>query len=147
MGKHFSAAELDRMHKLHAHGVAVIEIHARLSRTRARLGKDGPHLSSVRRALKGSTFKRGRIETRGRPRRLTRRNLRALDQARKRLISKVDGEGEVHWDDVIHAARVPLVDRTTTSKSLRAAGYNIRWRSPRQAAPQRQGRGGACNYV
>lgn len=136
MGKHFSATELDRMHKLHAQGVAVTDILSRLSRTRARLGQGGPDLTSVRRALKGRTFKRGRAETRGRPRRLTRHNLRSLDKARMRLVKKMDGDGEVHWEDVIRAARVPLVDRTTASKALRAAGYDIRWRNPRTKPPR-----------
>ena len=138
MGKHFSATELDRMHKLHAQGVAVADILSRLSRTRTRLGQGGPDLTSVRRALKGRTFKRGRAETRGRPRRLTRHNLRPLDKARMRLVKKMDGDGEVHWDDAIRAARVPLVDRTTASKALRAAGYDICWRNPR-AKPPRSG--------
>ena len=88
-------------------------------------------MRAVQRALKGSTFKRAKIETRGRKKVLSHANLRALDRARKRLIAKADEEYEVHWDDVIRAARVPHVDRTTAAKSLKAAGYDISWRPPR----------------
>ena len=35
------------------------------------------------------------------------------------------------WDDSIKKARVPAVDRTTASKNLRAAGYDVRFRQPR----------------
>ena len=81
--------------------------------------------------MKGATFKRARVETRGGRRILSARNVRSLDAARKRLIDEAKGEKEVHWDDVIEAARVPKVNRTTAAKSMRRAGYDIRWRAPR----------------
>ena len=86
---------------------------------------------AVRRALRGSTFKRSNVETRGRKQILSPANLRALERARKRLIARAEGDYEVHWDDIIQAARVPKVDRTTASKCMRAAGYDLAWRSPR----------------
>ena len=131
MGKHFSGGELDLMHKLKGQGLAVNDIHRHLCTVRSRRGMGCPDVTSVRRALKGKTFKRGTVETRGGPRALTLRNLRALDQARKRLIAKADGEYEVHWDDIIKAARVPKVDRTTAAKAMKAAGYDAQWRTPR----------------
>ena len=106
-------------------GLAVNDIHRHFA------GMDCPDAASVRRALEGKTFRPGIVETRGRPRALTPRNLRALDQARKRLIAKADGEYEVHWDDIIKAARVPNVDRTTAAKAMKAAGYDVQWRTPR----------------
>ena len=131
MGKHFSEAELDAMQKWKADGMGATEVHKRMQRARRRGGMSGPDLTSVRRALKGTPFKRSRVETRGRPRILTQPNVRALESTRRRLISKADGEFEVHWDDVIHAARVPLVHRTTAARNLKEAGYDIQWRTPR----------------
>jgi hypothetical protein len=45
--------------------------------------------------LKGHTFKRGRVETRGRPQKLSAQALRKLDNVRKDLIKKAKGEAEV----------------------------------------------------
>ena len=53
------------------------------------------------------------METRGRRRSLTPINLRALDATRKRLLKKAGGEYEIHWDDIIAAARTPAIHRTT----------------------------------
>ena len=106
MGKHFSPKELDVIHA-------------------------GGGATAVERALKGKTFQRARVEPRGRKAVLTQLNLRTLDATRKRLIAKAKGEYEVHWDDVIHAARVPTVHRTTAARALSEAGYGIEWRTPR----------------
>ena len=88
-------------------------------------------ISRLRRALAGKTFKRSATEARGRKRILSGKNVKALERTRLRLIAKANGEEEVHWDDIVRAARVPRVDRTTASKNLRAAGYDVKWRSPR----------------
>ena len=44
---------------------------------------------------------------------------------------KADGEYEVHWEDIIRAARIPGADRTTVAKNMKEAGYDIKWRHPR----------------
>ena len=67
MGKHFGEAELDAMQKWKGQGVVATEVHRRLQASRRRAHEDGPSLTSVRRALKGGTFKRARVETRGSP--------------------------------------------------------------------------------
>ena len=131
MGKHFTPGELDRMHSLRASGATPLEVHRRLRAERRRSRRTGPSLTAVRRALKGVSFKRGAIETRGRRRILSTANLRTADRARKQLIAKADGEGEVHWDDIIRKARIPRVHRTTLAKNMQVAGYGIGWRSPR----------------
>jgi hypothetical protein len=108
-----------------------VEIHTKLQMERRRSNKHVPNLTTVRRAIKGSTFKRSRKETRGRPRRLTKANVSALDRTRKKLIGKAAGEHEVHWGDIIKAARVPDVERTTAAKNMKEAGFDIQWRTPR----------------
>ena len=57
---------------------------------------------------------------------------RALDAARKRLIAKAAGQCEVHWSDITCAACATGVDRSTAVKGMKAAGYDIQWRTPRQ---------------
>ena len=56
----------------------------------------------------------------------------ALDAARKLLIAKAAGQCEAHGSSIIRAARAPGVDRSTAVKGMKAAGYAIQWRTPRQ---------------
>ena len=107
------------------------EIHLKMQSARRRKRMAGPSLKSVRRALKGQSFKRTGVETRGRKRSLSAVNVRALERTRKVLIKKAEGECEVHWDDVIRAARVPAVHRSTAARALKAAGHNVQRRTPR----------------
>ena len=132
MGKHLTADKLDSVQAWRSQGISTLEIHRRLQHARATGGGDGPNLSTVRRALRGVTHRRGMVETRGRKRTLSPANIRALNSARKRLIAKADGQYEVRWNAIIRAARVPDVDRSTAAKGMKAAGYDIQWRTPRQ---------------
>ena len=95
MGRRFSAKELDDIHAWHARGVSVLKIHERLEQRRARAGDHGPELTTVRKAVKGQTWKRANVETRGRKPILSNRNLKSMDAARKRLITKADSEKPV----------------------------------------------------
>ena len=58
-------------------------------------------------------------------------NMRALDKARRQLYVKGDNDHEVTWDEIIRKARAPPVDRSTASKCMKAAGFDIAWRTPR----------------
>ena len=86
--------------------------------------------------MKGETFLRGLPETRGRKAKLTRKATKRLDAARKDLIAKAKGEREVHWREVVRAARVPKVHASTAARSMQRDGYDVRWRTPRER-PQR----------
>ena len=103
MAPHMSNAELDRATALHASGKTPVEVSALLQHARTARGQPGPDLTTVRRALRGSTRKRARVETRGRKAKLTVVKLRALDAARRRLIQQAKGEREVHIKDVMKA--------------------------------------------
>ena len=111
---------------------APTEVHAKLVKMRARKQLDGPHLTSVRRALKGQTHRRGRIETRGRKRKLQPRSVRRLNTVRKELQKKVKGDREVPWEEVIRKARGPKVHPSTAARRLMEAGYDVKWRRPRE---------------
>ena len=130
MAPHMSNAELDRATALHAAGKTPVEVHALLQRPRAARGQSGPDLTTVRRALRGATRKRSRVETRGRKANLTIVKLRALDAARRRLIQRAKGETEVHIEDVMKAARVTDVSPPTVSKHFKKH-LGVNWRSPR----------------
>ena len=87
MAPHMSNAELDRATELHSAGKTPVEVCALLQRARTARGQPGPDLTTVRRALRGATRKRARVETRGRKAKMTIVKLRALDAARRRLTS------------------------------------------------------------
>jgi hypothetical protein len=84
----------------------------------------------------------------GRKKRLTKRNVLALNKARKVLIKQAAGQKEVHWADVIKRARVPKCTSTTAKKALEDCGLPIAWRTPRQkpvrSAPVRRARVKHC---
>ena len=92
MGRHLTAAELDNVHALKSQGLMPLDMHSRLTCARSAKGESGPSLRAVRRALKGASYKRAKVEARGRKPTLTAANVRALDRARKRLIAKANGD-------------------------------------------------------
>ena len=78
MGKHLTADELDRIQQWRVQGLSATEMFRRLQHARTRSGGSGPNLTTVRRALRGRTHKRSRVETRGRKRILSPANVREL---------------------------------------------------------------------
>ena len=131
MGKHMTALEIGVVHTLKSQGITPVGIHRKLQRARAARGLGGPGVAAVQRALRGATHERSTVETRGRKPKLSSTTLKTLDATRKRLIAKADGQYEVHWEDIIRAARVPFVDRSTAARAMKAAGYDVKWRTPR----------------
>jgi transposase len=135
MGKHLSADELDNIQKWKTAGVTTSVIQGRLLKARQRKSKrrgaTGPDITTVRRAVRGTSFKRARVETRGAKKILSTANLHALDRVRLRLIKKADNDSEVHWEDVMRAARVPKCDPTTVAKNMKVAGLDVCARRPR----------------
>ncbi|CAK0851927.1 unnamed protein product, partial [Prorocentrum cordatum] len=129
MTPHLSKRELDRCFSLYAAGKTPVEIRDLVSRTRESLDETGPDLTTVRRALRGATHRRGPAETRGRKPKLTAVRLRALNNARVRLIRAAKGEAEVHLKDVMKAARVSDVHKGTAPRHLKRLG--VTWRAPR----------------
>ena len=116
MGKHLPADELDNIQKWKAAGVATRVIHHRLLKARRRKskrrGETGPDITTVRRAVRGTSFKRARVETRGAKKILSTANLHAVDRARLRLIKKADNDSEVHWEDVMRVSITQLQDNS-----------------------------------
>ena len=64
MAPHLAPGELDVIHQKFAAGMSPILIHKWLKALREKTGVDTPHLTNLRKALKGKRYKRGRVETR-----------------------------------------------------------------------------------
>ncbi len=80
--------------------------------------------------LKGTTHKRGPVESRGRPRKLTPKTLQKLSSSRKKLIKQAGGEAEVSYKHIMRDARVSNVAAKTVSEHMRAH-VGVRLRAPR----------------
>jgi hypothetical protein len=134
MAPHLTKAELDMVAKMKH--LPTSEILNRVAKSRERRGVAAPGLHVVQRVVKGSTFNRGVAETRGRKKKLSPKNVRQLNTARKLLIKNAKGEQEIHWKDIIHKARVPTVHPSTARRALKEAGVQVEARKPR-AKPMR----------
>jgi hypothetical protein len=77
---------------------------AKINRARTKTGIEQITKASVYRFINGTTHVRGQDDTRGRPKILTKGDIRRLDQARKRLLKEADGEYQVKWQDVQNEA-------------------------------------------
>lgn len=133
MAPHLSAKEQDFLRGLIGKGLPPVEIHERLAAKRAKKDMAAPSLPNLRRALKGFTYKKGIKETRGRKKKLTPAKVRAMDTARKSLITKAKGEQEVHWEDIMRKARVlGKVHLSTASRALKEKLPDLKWRAPRE---------------
>lgn len=131
MAPHLLDSEINYLFKLKDKGLAPTAIHEKLVERRAKKDIEAPSLPNLRKALKGKTYKRGKVETRGRNRALTPAKLRSINAKRKNLIKKAAGQKEIHWADIARAARVKC-DPTTLAKSMRRAGIDVRARKPRE---------------
>jgi hypothetical protein len=136
MAPHLSDKELDRALTLTNKGNTPIQVHEKLSASRELRDQKGPSLETVRRALRGTTHKRGKKETRGRPAALTALQLQKLNQKRRQLIKKADNDEEVHLEDVMAAAGVDHVEACTVSRHFKDK-LGVQWRAPREK-PLRQ---------
>ena len=130
MGAHFASDELDIIQKLKSEKATPVDILARLVKDRKRRRQKGPVLTTVRRFLKGDTFKRSGVETRGRKRLWSAVNLATMDRKRDALIAKADGDRKVMWDEVIRKSRVPKGDASTAAKRVKDT-FGIQRRIPR----------------
>ena len=131
MVQHFTPAERDEARRLAGEKKTPIEIWANLKALRARRHVPPPDLTSVRRLLRGKTFKESVEEARGRRAKLSRRAVLAMDKKRKELQAKAAGEYEVHWKDIIKKARVGQVHASTAARAFAREGIGVQWRAPR----------------
>ena len=136
MAPHLTPGELDVIHEKFAAGMSPILIHKWLKALRDKKGVDTPHLTNLRKALKGKRYKRGRVETRCKNAAYTRPMVLRMDAKRKELIKKSSNEREVRWEDIRRGARAPLGHRSTVKNALRREDIPVAARRPREK-PQR----------
>jgi hypothetical protein len=132
MAKQLSQAEREEARRLAGARTTPLEIWKKLKAARSKRKVAPPDLTSVRRFLKGKTHRQDIEENRGRTPTFTRRNVLKMDKVRKELITKADGEWEVHWEDVMKKARVPKADFTTVARSFSREDLSVEWRTPRE---------------
>ena len=86
--------EMDRIHKLKAESFTPMQIHEQLVKDRRRRRQQGPDLTTARRFVQWKTQKRATTETRGRKKKLSVANVKAMDRARDKLLTQADCERE-----------------------------------------------------
>ena len=119
MAPHFSKHKLDVAFSMAQQESTATEIHCHFLRLPTKKRLAAPDLTTVRRALRGVTHKRSMKETRGPKVKLTPVQVRRLNAARKDLIHKAAGEGEVHIADVMAKAKIDHVSIATVSKHFK----------------------------
>ena len=83
--------------------------------------------SAVHRYVKGSTHKRDATEKRGRKNLLSRRDVRKLDQARRRLITNADNEDRITYANVVEEAGLTgVVCQRVCEDALRSEGVSFK---------------------
>ena len=77
MVKHLNSIELDRALRLHRSGLSAVEVREKLDHSRKKKDSNdaAPHVANIRLILRGRSYKRGNVETRGRPLKLTPRKV------------------------------------------------------------------------
>ena len=133
MAPHLSPEELDVVADMISRQAEATTVHAALCKTRKRRGVAPPKIWAVRRAMRGRTHKRSRVETRGRKAALTPAQARRLDASRRKLITNADAEYEVTYAMITKHARLSA-SRFAAARALRPLG--VRWRSLRQKPPR-----------
>ena len=134
MAPHLAGAELDLVTQAVAKGKEASEILALVVAGRRKSKTPPPKIWAIRRAMLGSTHKRGLVETRGRKRRLSQVQVNRLFTKRAEMIKKSQASLKpryVSYDMVKKAARVPCVDDTTVARHLGSA-YGVAWRRLRE---------------
>ena len=138
MAPHFTDVELGLIQQQAAKGKTAVEIHTSIKKRRARQRPRmaAPHVTKVRLAIRGKTYKRGAKETRGRKRTYNRKWVKKMNTVRKTLIKKTKNNREVRWTDIIKKTRAPKGDPTTAQRAFKREGFNMQARRPREK-PQR----------
>ena len=108
MVAHMTPEEQDALRKWVAHekltGAQAIE---RLAKKREKRGDEPLEKTSIYRFLRGETHLRAGRETRGRKKGVNAKDIRVLQQTRRRLIKEANNEKSVTWQDVYDEANLP----------------------------------------
>ena len=116
MAPHLSPAEQDLALSGLTSGKTTSQIFAMVAKKRFVCAVAMVNITVIRRLLRGRTHRRGKVETRGRKRSFIRRNVLAMDTARRQFIKDTRGTRQATWDLVRSKARAPRAHRTTVAR-------------------------------
>ena len=125
MAPHLSASELNFVFAEKGKGLSPTAVHSKLTHRRSKRGVPAPTLGNLRKTLKGTAYKRGKVESRGQKKTLTFNKLRAINATRKNMVKKAGAEEEVTWGDLVPAGRLRC-DPTTLAKKHEACGVRCK---------------------
>ena len=129
MAPHLTQSELDLIQARASCRWCACDILAEVAAIRDKEGVEPPKVWAVRRAMRGRTHKRSRVETRGRKKAMTRPQVQRLDRVRQQLIRQADGAHEVTYPMLVGVAKLN-VSRWTAARELRELG--VKWRRMRE---------------
>ena len=132
MAPRLSLLEQDFAFAVSAKGKTVADIYEALYKRRAAKNVGMVKIIVARRFLRGKTHKRGRVEARGSKRSLTRRNVMAMDKARRNFIDKTKGTRQATWDLTHEKGRAPMAHRTTMVRLFARCGVDVKLRRCRE---------------
>ena len=136
MAPHLTPAEQDAIFSAKAMGKTTGQIWELVKKRRARAGTPMVNITVLRRFMRGRTHKRGKVETRGRARALSRRNVLTMDAARRKCVKETQGAHQVTWADIIRKGRAPRIHPTTAARAFAREGLDVKLRRSREK-PQR----------
>ena len=117
-------------------GKSPTEVFKAISSQRSRRGVEMVNITAVRRFIRGRPHRRGKVEARGRKRKFSRRNVLAMDKARRSFIEATQGTRQATWDLVRSKARAPAAHRATVARAFAREGLDVKLR-PCREKPQR----------
>jgi hypothetical protein len=131
MAPHLSSAEQGLVLKLVSKaGNTPADAVREVNKRRAKQGTPPVAKTTVYRYTKGDTHRPMQKEKRGRPKALSRLDIRKLDQSRRRLIKKAKNEHPVTYKEIAEEAGLhEKAGERTVADGLR--GINVRFRAPR----------------
>ena len=132
MAPHLTPAEQDAIFPANEAGKAVEQIWELVKKRRPRAGTPMVTITVLRRFIRGRTHKRGKVETLGRPRALSGRDVLTMDAARCNCVKETQGAHRVTWVGIIRKGRGSTHPPYHCSSRIRVRG-------PRRAAAPVEG--------
>ena len=132
MPKQLTEAEMNLINRMVGHeGANVREAYDAVNAKREKKGEEEIGYAAVCKFVKGDTHKRGAKETRGRPQKISFRDVKKLLAIRRKLIQEADNKDRVTYKDIVEEAALPSEPgERCVADGMRRAG--CRWRPPKE---------------
>jgi hypothetical protein len=136
MGKHLDANEIALVEAAARNRMTAKDVLAQINKAREKAKMDPATINSVRRVLRGETFHRARVETRGRKRVLKKKDKTRLEKFRVYLLKKAKTETRVSYEQIIAAAGLQGEVSEKTVRKYFNNELKVKWR-PARTKPDR----------